>query len=116
MPARVEWINEREWGESVVRVFEQWQSQFVANAEKLAAMAEREAKTRAPVRTGRLRDGCVGRVEETESSVAAVLLNEVPYAGFIEFGTRHMTARPFLRPGYAAAQTAYEKTMSQGLK
>jgi len=116
VPAKIEWINEREWGESLVRIFDQWHDTFVANAEKLAALAEREAKARAPVRTGRLRDGCVGRVEETDMSVAAILLNDVPYAGFIEFGTRYMTARPFLRPGYAAAQSAYQKTMSEGLE
>jgi len=116
MPAQVEWINEREWGESVVRVFEQWHGQFASNAEKLAALAEREAKARSPVRTGRLRNGCVGQVEQTDTSVTAVLLNEVPYAGFVEFGTRYMRAQPFLRPGYAAAQTAWEKTMSEGLE
>jgi HK97 gp10 family phage protein len=114
MPDQVEWLNEREWGESLVRVFNQWKTNFVANAEKLAELAEREAKSRAPVRTGRLRDGCVGRMEETEMSVSAILQNEVPYAGFIEFGTRHMRARPFMRPGYAAAQNAYDKIMVEG--
>jgi HK97 gp10 family phage protein len=46
--------------------------------------------------------------------VSAILQNEVPYAGFIEFGTRHMRARPFMRPGYAAAQNAYDKIMVEG--
>lgn len=115
MPAHVEWVNQRQWGESVVRVFQQWKGQFAENAADLADLAESEAKARAPVRTGRLRAGCVGSVEETESSVAAVLTNEVPYAGFIEFGTRYMRARPFMRPGFAAAEARYERTMSKGL-
>lgn len=116
MPAQVTWTNEREWRNAVVRVFEQWEGQFPENAAKLAALAEREAKSRAPVRTGRLRNGITGRVETTKESTAAVLENEVPYAAFVEFGTRHNRAQPHMRPGFAAAQQAYAKTMVEGCK
>jgi HK97 gp10 family phage protein len=115
MPAQVQWMNQREWESAVLRVFQQWEGQFPDNAAKLAALAEREAKARAPVRTGRLRNGITGRVETSADSTSAILENEVPYAGFVEFGTRHNRAQPHMRPGFAAAEQAYAKTMVQGL-
>ena len=115
MPAQVQWTNEREWRSAILRVFKQWEGQFPENAAKLAAIAEREAKSRAPVRTGRLRNGITGRVETTASSTTAILENEVPYAAPVEFGTRHSRAQPHMRPGFAAAEQAYAKTMVQGL-
>lgn len=49
------------------------------------------AKGYSPVRTGYNRDHIVKRDDDT---VAA----EAPYAGYLEFGTRFMRARPFVRP------------------
>jgi HK97 gp10 family phage protein len=114
MPAQVEWTNRSEWERAILRVFRQWEGQFPHNAADLAALAEREAKSRAPVRTGRLRNGINGRVETTDDSTAAILENQVPYAGFVEFGTRHNRAQPHMRPGFAAAEAAYAKTMVKG--
>lgn len=48
------------------------------------------AKTIVPVDTGALRDS----IEEVEGNVRS----ESPYAYFVEFGTVHMDAQPFLRP------------------
>lgn len=64
----------------------------------------RGAKAAAPVRTGALRRGI--NLEEgnpafvTASSLEGGALRE--YAEYNEFGTRYMSANPFMMPGYVA--------------
>jgi HK97 gp10 family phage protein len=110
--AKIEWVNEAQWARAVVDHLQEWTVQFESNIEDVAALAEREAKLRAPVRTGRLRDGIEGRAEDT----TAVLSSGVPYAPHQEFGTRHCRAQPHMRPGMEAAIAAWTQTMTKGLK
>ena len=66
---------------------------FPASARRLDRVKARirdEAKLRAPVRTGFLRSSIV----VTEDGVEAGAY----YAGYVEFGTRYMAPRPYLRP------------------
>jgi hypothetical protein len=116
MPAQVDWLNDRQWRLALTEALEGWNSGLRGNMEELAALAEREAWTRCPVRTGRLRSGIESTVEDTPEWCVLNLFDEVPYSAFVEFGTRFVSARPFLRPGLAAAQAAYETKMPQGLK
>lgn len=53
-----------------------------------------DAKAACPVRTGRLRDSIDSRVEGD----TAVVFSDVPYAAYVEEGTRHMAAEPYFRP------------------
>lgn len=66
--------------------------------EKVRMMAleiEAEAKRLCPVRTGRLRASIhTGKIRERVYYVGT----NVEYAPFVEFGTRKMQARPYLRP------------------
>ena len=62
-----------------------------------------EARRIVPVRTGRLRASLrVGKVEKqlgTDPAYFAVnLSSDAPYWGYVEYGTRHMAARPYIRP------------------
>lgn len=57
-----------------------------------AELLERQASTKAPRRSGQLAAAFGTRV--TASS--AELLNTAPHARFVQFGTRHMDATPFM--------------------
>lgn len=62
--------------------------------DEMSKVTER-AKEIVPVRTGRLRDSIYRRKTGFLSwEVGASMF----YAGFVEFGTRYMRARPYLRP------------------
>ena len=54
-----------------------------------------KAKRLAPVRTGRLRNSIYWR---KTGFLGYMVGAAVYYAGFVEFGTRYMRARPYLRP------------------
>lgn len=118
MPASVIWENERQWREAIVRALDDWDTGLRANVDHLLELAVRESKVRCPVDTGRLRNGIQSDITTGPgaSEVVGVIFDDVDYAPFVEFGTRHMRARPFLRPGMAAAQAHYEREMTKGLK
>jgi HK97 gp10 family phage protein len=62
--------------------------------DEMSKVTER-AKEIVPVRTGRLRNSIYRRKTGFLSwEVGATMF----YAGFVEFGTRYMRARPYLRP------------------
>lgn len=118
MPTHVDWVNEGQWRQAVVRALDDWDSGLRANLDRLGDLAVREAKARCPVDTGRLRNGVQSDIDTGMGSSDATLLiyDDVPYAPYVEFGTRHSRAQPFLRPGMAAAQAHYEREMKKGLK
>lgn len=55
------------------------------------------------VRTGRLRSSISTAVGTDGAGVYCDVGTNVSYAGFVELGTRHMRARPYLRPALPAA-------------
>jgi HK97 gp10 family phage protein len=62
-----------------------------------------EARRIVPVRTGRLRDSLkVGKaIKDLLSDPArleVVISSDAPYWMFVEYGTRRMAARPYIRP------------------
>ncbi len=59
-------------------------------AQRVAA----EAKRRAPVRTGYLQSKIYAMVQEWVAEIGA----SAAYSYFVEFGTRYMSAQPFLYP------------------
>ena len=72
------------------------------NMELAAEFAAQQAKSLAPVRTGKLRDSIVGVVEtrahgEGVEGIVGVKAEKF-YARFVELGTRKSPAHPFLRP------------------
>lgn len=56
------------------------------------------------VRTGRLRSSITHQIAQDSQSVYADIGSNVTYAGFVELGTRFMSARPYLRPALDAAK------------
>lgn len=71
---------------------------------KRALRVERRAKQLAPVDTGRLRSSIEHDVGRDSRGLVARIGTDVTYAIYLEFGTRRMTPRPFLRPALQAAQ------------
>jgi HK97 gp10 family phage protein len=64
----------------------------------LAGAVARDAQAAAPYRTGRLRRSItVERATGRDAGTVHVIAG-APYAGYVEFGTRYMAARPFMRP------------------
>lgn len=62
--------------------------------ERWAMEVREHARALAPVRTGRLRNSIYAKTSGWTVEVGA----SAEYAIFVEFGTRHMQAKPFLRP------------------
>jgi phage gpG-like protein len=50
-------------------------------------------------RTGTLQKSVESRVEEEPQAIVTLVGSKVPYAVHLEYGTRRMRARPWLRPG-----------------
>lgn len=67
-------------------------------AQKAQAIAN-EAKVRAPVDTGNLRQNILA-VQVDPLHWRTGVTNNAAYAIYVEFGTRHMAAQPFLRPAF----------------
>ena len=59
-----------------------------------------DAKRRAPVDTGALRDSI--EADSIETGKEAEVTVNVPYAAYVEYGTYKMAAQPFLSPAVAA--------------
>jgi phage gpG-like protein len=69
-----------------------------------AVRVESAAKQACPVDTGRLRMSITWALGSDEAGVYADVGTNVEYALHVEYGTRHMAARPYLRPALAAAK------------
>ena len=88
-----------------------------ARLESAAAEAVRQsaeaalsaAQSRAPVRTGRLRDSLSARAEGTAASVST----SCGYAAAVELGTSRQPARPFLFPAAQAQRLALPALAAQ---
>jgi len=82
----------------------------------LVLIIEAEAKRRCPVDTGNLRSSITPVVE---SWAAGYVGTNVQYAPFVEYGTKHMAAQPFLEPafieGKRRAKEIFEKAMTRAI-
>lgn len=71
--------------------------QMVAVLTMLAFMVEREARKRAPVDTGRLRNSISHRIRPVGTTrLVAEIGTNVEYAAAQEFGTKHMRGKRYL--------------------
>lgn len=77
---------------------------------KTALDIEGDAKTRAPVDTGALRNS-IGVT--MNGPLAAEIGPTVHYAAYLEFGTYKMAARPFMGPAFDARSPGLEKALGQ---
>lgn len=61
-----------------------------------AVLTKEEAVRNCPVLTGKLRKSIYYKVSSLSYSVGA----KAVYAGYVEWGTRHMEAQPYIRPAF----------------
>lgn len=73
--------------------------------QQIALAVQAAAMRNTPVKTGTLRRSITTRVEGN----AAYVGTSVVYAPFVEYGTRHMPARPYLSTGLDDAQQQIEE-------
>jgi len=65
-----------------------------------AQYVAKRARDYAPVDTGYMRD----HIHAKKDGDSAVVISEATYTGFVEWGTRFMNPRPFIRPAIADGQ------------
>lgn len=98
--------NAKEIAEAIAR-------QAAAALETVGLLAEGYAKKKCPVDTGRLRNSITHTVDGT--MLEAYIGTNVEYAPHVELGTRHMDARPFLRPAAQDHAAQYRKVIHDAL-
>lgn len=79
---------------------------------KWATQVKESASSRAPVKTGLLRDSVYAKVGDWVAKVGA----DVSYAVFVEFGTRYMRARPFLFPAIQERLPCLESIICEAIQ
>lgn len=80
--------------------------------EKVGLLAEGYAKKKCPVDTGNLRNSITHLVDRYDVYVGT----NVEYAPYVEFGTRHMHAQPYLRPAAADHGEQYRQVIKGELQ
>jgi len=83
-----------EFKKAVEKLDSTMQRQIHEQLAKWAANVKDAAKQLAPVRTGYLRSSLYAEIQGWTAKIGA----EASYAGFVEFGTRYMQARPYIYP------------------
>ena len=83
-----------EFEKAVEKLDSAMQRQIHEQLARWAANVKDAAKQLAPVRTGYLRSSLYAEIQGWTAKIGA----EASYAGFVEFGTRYMQARPYIYP------------------
>ena len=82
--------------------------------EEIGLAAEGYAKRACPVDTGNLRNSITHAVESGEDAV--YVGTNVEYAPYVEMGTRHTAAQPFLRPAATEHGSTYRSILERNLE
>lgn len=72
---------------------------------------QRLAKRDVPVKTGHARNTTI--VEFEIGGAAAEIGTVAPYAPYIEFGTKHMAARPYLIPAFDEVEPKFQERLAE---
>jgi HK97 gp10 family phage protein len=81
---------------------------------KAAFDIEGQAKNRAPVDTGALKNSISTEFED--NGLTGIIAPHVEYATFVEFGTKRMSAQPYMTPAAEAVAPAFISAMKQMLQ
>jgi len=91
--------------EELIKKFDRLSTKVREQINKLVAAAavntQRAAKLRVPVRTGALRNSIMVQIDRgAHGSVFATVGAFMPYASYVEHGTRFQKPKPYLMPAY----------------
>jgi HK97 gp10 family phage protein len=75
---------------------------------------EGQAKNRCPIETGALHDSILTKFEN--NGLTGIIAPHMDYATFVEFGTKRMSAKPYMLPAAEAVAPAYIAAMKQMLQ
>lgn len=81
--------------------------------EKIGLAAEGYAQLKCPVDTGNLRGSITHIVDDSEKAV--YIGTNVEYAPYVELGTRHQAAQPYLRPAAQDHASEYREILKAEL-
>jgi len=84
------------------------------DVKRAAFEVEALGKAKAPVKTGTLRRSI--HSEFSDDGMKAIVGPSVSYSAFVEFGTRRMAARPYMRPAAEAVLPHYVDRLKITLK
>ncbi|MCG6796351.1 HK97 gp10 family phage protein [Geobacillus sp. YHL] len=84
---------------------------------QIAVFVEAEAKLRAPVDTGRLRNSITHQTENSETQSKAYIGTNVEYAPYVEFGvaSKNIRPQPYLRPAIDENQDRIKEIIEKGM-
>ena len=99
-------FDDRGFLSSLTQALAQLRSRSEENLDELADVMQREAERRTPVKTGRLRRSFHKRRQRQATGLVIDVINEAPYAAFVEFGTSDTAPQPFMRPAQDRARSA----------
>lgn len=96
----------------------QTQGAVLQNAVRAGALPiQNAAITKAPIRSGDLRRSIHTEIVNTSATHAeAEIGTDLEYAPFVEFGTRYMSAQPYLRPAFDTQTDAAKREIAAALK
>lgn len=80
---------------------------------RTALNVQRKAREAAPMDTGRLRNSIA--VEDLEGRLDAAIGTNVEYGPFIEFGTRHQHAQPYLFPAMESERVPFRDRFNEAV-
>lgn len=81
--------------------------------EKIGLLAEGYAAEKCPVDTGNLRGSIAYEVDTADDAV--YIGTNVEYAPYVELGTSHQKAQPFLRPAASEHGAQYRRVLEKAL-
>lgn len=81
--------------------------------EKIGLLAENYAAKKCPVDTGNLRASITYEVDTADNAV--YIGTNVEYAPYVELGTSHQKAQPFLRPAASGHGAQYRQVLKNAL-
>ena len=80
--------------------------------EEIGLTAEAYAKLKCPVDTGRLRNSITHAVDDDTAYIGT----NVEYAAYVEMGTSHTRAQPYLKPAITDHTSTYKRLVEEALK
>ena len=112
--ADADWAGVLEICEDNARQIADAIDQALAKAlEEVGLVAEGYAKKACPVDTGRLRNSITHVTRASEKAV--YIGTNVEYGPYVELGTRHMKAQPYLRPAASGHKGTYRAILKKNL-
>ena len=103
-------IDSREYLAALHRAVEKMKLTSAADLARFGLDVQNRARALSPVDTGRLRSSIQSVPGVEDAGPYVEIGTNVKYARFVEFGTRHARAQPFLRPALMEAAHSWRWT------